>query len=149
VKAPHYLPLVTIALLLASLPIAALDGERRVFAYEAFDADGYWLASGKLTFSVDAWPAGEDAAIIALRTQDRIAPEQYLFTLESRVMQGSISDKKIELRPSVLSHSGYISLKGRFLNGPFSPFEGHWTRRHDPGRGPGVFRAWPITVPED
>ncbi|NBD95295.1 MAG: hypothetical protein GVY11_02315 [Gammaproteobacteria bacterium] len=122
----------------AAAQVAHLD-----YAFEAYDIDGAWIASGRLELTVLEPHENGHLPLVAGRHAGWVDPHQAIFTPRSRVMQGRIEDDRIELVPSILTHSGYISFSGRFLGHRLGAFEGRWTHRYHRD-GQGYFRAWPI-----
>ena len=135
----------TLALLagLLAFHAAAADAEHLDYAFEAYDANGGWIASGRLEFIVFGPDEDGQISISASRHQDWVYRYQSYFTGQSNFMQGRIENNRIELGPGIFAHPGYISLSGQFLSRRFGAFEGEWTHRHIRG-GHGYFRAWPI-----
>ena len=133
----------TLLAVLLAFRAAAADTEQLDYAFEAYDADGWWIAGGRLELIV-VEPSEEGHRSIWARSQQNwVDPYQSFFARRSNLMQGRIEDKRIELVPSLFAHSGYISLSGEFLSRRFGAFEGEWRHRHARG-GQGYFRAWPI-----
>jgi len=139
---PQTLPATLLVLLLGAQLHAADTGHLR-YAYEAFDADGWWIASGHQSITVLSPNKEGYLSLVARSDLNRSDPQQSHFRMRGDFMHGRIEDDSIKLVPSFFTHSGYISLFGRFTRSQFGAFEGHWQHDHNQD-GYGHFHAWPV-----
>jgi hypothetical protein len=139
------LPIFCLILLLLS-PLGRAEPDRFQYAYQAFDASGLWIASGRLTLTI--FDRSDDGSwyVMAAREQQHVYPQQNDFQWGTDIMQGKIMQDTIELRPSLFSDPLGIRLYGQFIGTRWGYFDGHWERSGVRTRAEafGTFQARPI-----
>ena len=133
-------------ILLLLAPLGRAEPERLQYAYQAYDAHGLWVASGRLTLMLFDDPHDHQWNVIASREQQDVYNRQHDFRLGTDIMQGTITQDTIELGPSLFSEPAEIRLYGQFIHSPLGHFDGYWERKRiiQRGAGFGTFQAWPI-----